>query len=211
MQNSRTKMNNPTSLLLLGAALLVSIAAVIMCLSGCPGAPLSCAGLPDPQIAVRGYFDLLGQGRYEECDAYLLDFSLAEMAQPSQDGMVASLRDMLEESYSCSLVGESEVEATTARQTVSVTYLDLTRFGEAVKEEANRIAGELSFQGVDVSGQEKAMEIGAQALESMRSGAPSCYVTDEIVLELKYTDKEWKILYNSDLERMIMGSSAGRQ
>jgi len=209
MQDSRSKSNKLTSVLLFAAAAIVSLAAVIMCLSGCPGTPLSFADYPDPQITVNGYFDLLEQGRYEECDAYLLDFSLAEMAQPSGNEMVSSLRSLLEESYSYSLAGESEIEAASARQTVSVTYLDLPGFGEVVKEEADRMAEELSFQGVDVAEESAAMEIGEEALENMRQIVQSCYITHEIVIELEYTDNEWKIRYSPDLERMIMGNCAG--
>lgn len=209
MQNHKSEPNTRTPALFFAAAVLIALAAVLMCLSGYPETPISCAELPDPQTAVKGYFDLLRQGRYQACDEYLLDFSVADMAQPSENEMVSQLRSMLEDSFDCSLVGESEITATAARQTVSATYLDLPRFGAVVKEEANRMAEELSFQGVDVAEEKKAMEIGVQALENMRANAPSCYVTCEIVIELEYVDKEWKIRYSSDLERMITGNCTG--
>jgi len=50
-------------------------------------------------------------------------------------------------------------------------------------EEANRIAGELSFQGTDISSEEKAMEIAALAIDSMSEGISRYYFSAELILE----------------------------
>jgi len=209
MQNLRSTQNTRQPLLLAAAAVILCVVAVIACLSGCPAAPVNCAQLPDPGVTVGSFFDLMKQGQFGRCDAFLLDFSLSDMEQAPQGDMSARFRSLLTQSYDCTLSGKSELSGLTARQPVTVTYLDLPAFGAAVREEANRIAGELSFQGTDISSEEKAMEIAALAIDSMSEGISRYYFSAELILELRYTDGEWMILYSPELERMIMGNSTG--
>ena len=91
-----------------------------------------------------------------------------------------------------------------------MSYLDLSSFGNAVKEEANRIAGDLSYQGIDVHSEEKAAEIAIQALKAMSSDTSAYCTSNDIPIELMYVDGEWKIMYNSAIERMIMGERPGK-
>lgn len=208
MQKLSSQKSVSVAAVLVIASVALSALVIIMCFSGCPGTPVGCGQIPDPQMAVRGYFDALSRGSYADCDAHLYDFSVADMAQQPQSQAGQKLRTLLTDSYGYELIGPCELSGMDALQAVRVSYLDLGSFGEAVKKQANSIAGELNYQGIDIFTEEAAVNIALQAIDAVQGSASAFCTSTDIIVQLRYDGDQWLLLHSSELENMIMGVGA---
>lgn len=193
---------------LISASIVLSLIVILICSMRSQLSPMSCSTLPDPKITVNEYFGALKQGDYAKCDKYISNYSSIGMNGTPQTEVGATLRELLIESYDYRMVGECRISGKTAVQIVSIRYLDLSLFSQALNTTANEIANEMNFNGIDIFDEETAFGIMLTAIESYRDRIGEFCITEEFDINMEYSDSQWKIIYDDNLDRIMTGNAA---
>lgn len=194
--------------MLISASIALALIVILICSMRSQLVPISCSSLPDPKVTVDEYFDALTQGDYARCDKYISNYSSIGMDGTPQTEVGVTLRELLIESYEYRMIGECRISGKTAVQTVSVTYLDLSLFSQALNTTANEIANEMNFNGIDIFDEETAFGIMLTAIETYRDSIGEFCTTEEVDINLEFSDSQWKIIYDDSLDRITTGNAA---
>ncbi len=95
MQNN----NTGGSLLKIFAAVALAVLVIILCGSRSDFSPKSCVEIPAPADSADRFFSALSDGRYEDCDAMLYNYSSLGFVSDSDTPMGQALYALLRESY----------------------------------------------------------------------------------------------------------------
>lgn len=208
MQSNHTKNDSSIGITLISASIVLSLIVILICSMRSQLSPMSCSSLPDPKITVNEYFGALKQSDYAKCDKYISNYSSIGMNGTPQTEVGTTLRKLLIESYDYRMVGECRISGKTAVQTVSIRYLDLSLFSQALNTTANEIANEMNFNGIDIFDEETAFGIMLTAIESYHDRIGEFYITEELDINMEYSDSQWKIIYDDNLDRIMTGNAA---
>lgn len=151
--------NNGGAVLKILIAVVMLTAVMWLCSARGGFTPRACVELPEPAETVRGFFSALSDGRYDDCDAMLYNYSSLGLTSSSDTAMGQQLYDMLRESYSFRLItlSSSDALAVPSESDVSATDAYLTRKAELDGAAAkNTVFGKdavqaVSFTHLDVS------------------------------------------------------------
>ena len=99
--------NSNTSALKIIAAVVLVILAALLCGSRSSLSPKSCVKLSEPDETVEQFFNALIDGRYDDCDAMLYNYSSLGLVSSSDTAMAQELYSLLRESYSYTILSGS--------------------------------------------------------------------------------------------------------
>jgi len=194
------------TVLLCAAALLLSTLAVSSgTLVARPGG--------DPQEAVSAFFEELRAGDYEGAYARLSGCSGLGLEDPPGSEADRLLREALRQSYACTLIGASSVDALQAHQQMQFRYLDIPSLTEDLRRETLEVMANFSrtrahneiYDSNNDYLPEVAREAYTTALANTLEHAEDYYSTTDIQLSLRYSGDGWKIVPDAGLLKALAG------
>lgn len=167
----------------------------------------------DPQEAVTDFFEELRAGDYDGAYARLSGCSGLGLDSPPASEADRMLLDALRQSYACTLIGASSVDALQAHQQMQFRYLDIPSLTEDLRRETLEVMGNFSrsrahneiYDSNNDYLPEVALEAYTTALANTLEHAEDYYSTTGIQLSLRYSDGSWKIVPDAGLLKALAG------
>ena len=177
------------------------------------GSPVA-IGVEGISGTVEAFCSALEEGDYASLEKLVYGYSsLGLTNEPSSDSAQILLR-CLRDSYSCIAVGDGQMEGMTARQTVRVDYFSVALAEENVRKRAQELYDErledaqVNEDLYDENGDLKesiALDIYEKTLKEIAANPEEFIVSEEITLELVYSEGCWRIVLNDRLVDVLLG------
>ena len=166
-----------------------------------------------PEEAVRGFFDALCAGDYEESYRYLDNYADLGLQNEPEDAAAALMYHALRESYSYETRGEADADGLRASQKVELCFLDLTALQEPLREGVTQRLSELVREKsedeiYDENHQyrsEVTDEVYRETLAALLAEQAVPLRTKELTLSLRYDGQQWQIVADSALLNALSG------
>lgn len=197
------------------AAAGLAAAAMLLSLVGVNAGTLVARAEGDPAAAATEFMDALMAGDYAAAYSHMAGYSGLGLENAPADAVGQKMYDALRESYAYELTGDCTVDKLEARQQLSFTYLDLTAMEEQVQEETleqlkgivqSRPKSQL-YDENDNYLPEVAQEAYAAAVSAVLESAEEYYTTVGILLELEYSDEQWRVVPSPQLLKAVSGGT----
>lgn len=197
------------------AAAGLAAAAMLLSLVGVNAGTLVARAEGDPAAAATEFMDALMAGDYATAYSHMAGYSGLGLENAPADAVGQKMYDALRESYAYELTGDCTVDKLEARQQLSFTYLDLTAMEEQVQEETleqlkgivqSRPKSQL-YDENDNYLPEVAQEAYAAAVSAVLESAEEYYTTVGILLELEYSDEQWRVVPSPQLLKAVSGGT----
>ena len=133
------------------AALLLLVLTIWLCASRADFSPRSCVDIPDPADTAEAFFSALSDGRYEDCDALLYNYSSLGLASSTDAQLAQYLYDLLRDSYSYTVIRDDPEAAVPAPAAGDVSATDAYPALVTAAKEAyalNGVSGKDAVQAV---------------------------------------------------------------
>jgi hypothetical protein len=194
-------------------AVLLSLAALALCVVAGRGGVLHLAPNGEAQDAAVSFFNAVVAGDYPSAYGYLSDYSDLGLGNMPQGEAERAICDALHQSYGFRLSGPCEVDRLTAVQPVELRYLDLKAVEREVAARVGGIAEELVAErpAPEIYDEEGAYlasftdELYATALRQVLENAEEYYTTTELTVELRYLDGAWRMQTSPALFSALLG------
>lgn len=197
------------------AAAGLAAAAMLLSLVGVNAGTLVARAEGDPAAAATEFMDALMAGDYAAAYSHMAGYSGLGLENAPADAVGQKMYEALRESYAYELTGDCTVDKLEARQQLSFTYLDLTAMEEQVQEETleqlkgivqSRPKSQL-YDENDNYLPEVAQEAYAAAVSAVLESAEEYYTTVGILLELEYSDEQWRVVPSPQLLKAVSGGT----
>ena len=197
-------------------SVLLTAAALLLCVLGATTGTLIARPSGDPQETVLLFFDSIVNENYEAAYGCLDDYSSLGLENSAQSELGELVHDALRTSYSYTLRGNCAVSGLKAKQQVLLRYLDLNAVSADLKELTNKhleavvedLPRDRVYDENDNYLPAVTDEAYSRAVKDVLSRAGEYYNTATIDLELNYHDGQWLITTNPALLSALLGGTA---
>lgn len=153
-----------------------------------------------PQETAERFLEAIVIGKYEAADACLENYASLGLDRSPRSEAGKQEWNALLASYDYELLGEPTVKGDLAEQSVRLRYLDLTALEQALLPQESPEETE--------NGAEETAEPAAPTLEELLAQPQRFYTATELVLRLRYTDGQWRVLADEALLKALSGGKA---
>lgn len=188
--------------------------AVCISVTGCKFPTVGVGDIPDPKDTVIAFFDSVCEGDFEKADSCLGGASIS-MNSENLGEFATRLLEYLQQSYSYKAIGDAEINGLNASQKIEFSYLDFNLLLEDLRSKATELGKNYMVvqdekhtvleNGVCTLTDEGAEMVSVEALNYIMESPEKYYVTQTFCVEMKYSQKAWKILINDELFEAIVG------
>ncbi len=197
----------------LALSVLLSAAALVLCVIAGRGGVLHLEPNGNPQDTAVSFFNAVVAGDYPQAYACLSDYSGLGLENAPESETGRALYDALHQSYGFRLTGECRVDRLTAVQPVELRYLDVKAVEREIAARVGGIAEALVAErpGPEIYDEDGAYlesftdEIYATALRQVLEDAQSYYTTAPLEVSLRYLDGAWRMETSPALFNALMG------
>ena len=197
----------------LALSVLLSAAALALCLIAGRGGSLYLQPDGDPGELVSYFFNAIVAGEYRSAYACLSDYSELGLEHLPESGSGRMLYEALQRSYGFSLSEECRVDKLTAVQPVLFRYLDVKAVEAQIAARVGDIAADLVEERpapeiYDEDGYYLASftdEVYATALDEVLRDETDYYNTVPLEIELSYSGGAWRIHSSPALFSALLG------
>ena len=194
---------------------LLCAAGMLLAVVGCFGGTVIAKPTGDPQEAVTAFFDSLIAGDYTVAYDRLRNYTSLGLENEPGTESGKMVYDALHDSYGYELIGSAEVDKLDAVQKVSFTYLSLPALDAAVADETQtqlrhlvqRLPSDEIYDQDNNYLPEITERAYLQALEQVLGSAADYYTTEEMYLDLNYSDGSWQITADNSLLSALNGGA----
>ena len=205
------KINAPWAL----AAVIISAAAMLLCLLANSVGVLVAKPDGDPQETVTAFFDALSVGNYDEAYSYLDNCTSLGLENEPADPVAQAAYAALRNSYEYDLFGNCSVDKLSAVQQLQFSCLDLKAIQPLVQELTVVKLEELvmSRPASEIYDENRqylpsiTMEAYSAAVNEALKSADKYYNSSSLHLQLEYKDGRWLIIPSQELLKALMGGS----
>ncbi len=149
----RKTTNSSGSAIKILLALLLLVVTIILCSSRSSLTPATCVRMPAPEETVSEFFDALTDGRYEDCDALLSNYTSLGLTSSTDTVIGSQLFEMLGDSYHYDILDSSNVSHITPAAEV-VSSADASAvivYSSVTIDDINKALESTSVTGKDAS------------------------------------------------------------
>ena len=197
----------------LALAVLLSLAALALCVIAGRGGVLYLAPNGEAQDAAVSFFNAIVAGDYPSAYSYLSDYSDLGLGNAPQGETERALYDALHQSYGFRLTGPCRVDKLSAVQPIELRYLDVKAVEREIASRVGGIAETLVAErpGPEIYDEDGAYlesftdELYATALRQVLQDAQNYYTTSEIEVTLRYLDGAWRVDTSPSLFTALLG------
>lgn len=191
------------------AAAAVLSAILLLCCPGCDFSPTIITNADAPNVVLEQFFTRLKDKDYEECDRLLADHATFVMTDNSNYGIMDDLAELSLDSLEYELVGEPEINGTSASQRVLVRSMDMKNLIFLMKKNIVQIEYQyLVDNGKSSLDKENPDDVAAVMREAMNKYAGEAgIVENEITVKFKFSGDAWKIKVDTPLTAAIFGGA----
>ncbi len=194
-------------------SVLLSLAALALCLIAGRGGTLYLRPDGDPQEVVTYFFNAIVAGEYRSAYACLSDYSELGLEHEPESGTGRTLCEALRRSYGFTLAEDCRVDRLTAVQPVLLRYLDVRSVETQIAARVEDIAAELVAErpAPEIYDEEGAYlasftdEVYATALDEVLRDEADYYNTVPLELTLVYRGGAWRIQSSPALFTALLG------
>ncbi len=195
-------------------AIIVTIMVSIFALSA---KPIIMSESADPSETAEEFVSLVLSGENAKAEKMLIGNSKLGLDTKPQDNLGRMLYSALQDSFSFETTGECLEDSTEASQSFTVTYLDIPSITALQQEATNtRLAEyvEAAVRAEEVQAPdgsylpEVAMRALEEVTEELLENVEDHYVETELVIDMQYSDGEWKVIANETLFAILSGNTA---
>lgn len=164
-----------------------------------------CAGsTPQPEDTVEEFFICLRSGNYDGADALVQNMTTLGFSGTFTDELYIQMAQYLTDSRSYSQVGDCVVKGHSAEMTIRLTVLDFRKVETVLSQTATTAVSELEYAGTEV---DDSMLDGIiqSSLTQLMMNPVDYYSTEEITIQLRYEDDQWKLICSDELYSALVG------
>lgn len=188
----------------------VLLAAALLFLTGC-GAAKSLTQLPEPSESVEAFFDCLKREDYAGVDELVYNYTtlgMAEIDANASDSDTATdvlLYELLRDNREYKL-GTAEINGRDAKADLSLTTLDYRKLTEPLGEKVTEAVKAAKYRGQTFQSASDINPVINSELEKlMEVSGSDMMTTEKFELEMKYSDKKWKLVISDELYKALIG------
>lgn len=197
----------------LALSVLLSAAALLLCVIAGRGGVLHLRPNGNPQETASSFFNAIVAGDYPQACSYLSDYSGLGLENAPESETGRALYEALRRSYGFRLAGECRVDRLTAVQPIELRYLDVKAVEREIASRVEGIAEELVAErpGPEIYDEDGNYlesftdEIYAKALNQVLEDAQSFYTTTDLEVTLRYLDGAWRMETSPALFTALLG------
>ena len=189
----------------------VLLAVLLFILSGC-GPAKSLTKLPEPSESVKEFFTCLKREDYAGVDELVYNYSTLGMAEVTADVSDSDamtdklLYELLRDSRDYKLSGQGKISGREAQIDLSLTTLDYRKLAEPLGEKVTQAVKEAKYRGQTFASASDISPVIISELEKfMEVSASDVMTTEDFTVEMKYSDKKWKIVVSDELYKALIG------
>lgn len=194
-------------------SVLLSLAALALCVIAGRGGTLYLRPDGEPQEVVVHFFNSVIAGEYRSACACLSDYSELGLEHEPESDSGRTLYAALRQSYGFTLSDDCRVDRLHAVQPVLLRYLDVKAVETQIAARVEDIAAELVAErpAPEIYDEDGAYlpsftdEVYVTALDEVLRDAEDYYSTVPLELELNYSDGAWKMQTSPALFSALMG------
>ena len=194
-------------------AVLLAAGAMLLCLPAMNGLSYVAESRDNPQEIINLFFRAMKAGDYETANACLTAGADLGLRTEAKSDVDAAASNALKESWDYSLFGSCSIEKMSAWQQVQIRTLDFSRMEYDLQKQtrfellamARTMPLEILYDEDGNTRREAAEEAYDRAMLSLLEEPEAYYASEGIELELRLTEKGWRIVPGRDLLNALSG------